>query len=172
LDVLYTIIPGEYEKGKMVIYFIGLANIFNMATGTNGIIIATSSYYRYQSVFVFLLLLFTIATNALFIPKFGITGAAIASAISTFLFNLIRYLFILRKFNFQPFNWRFLAVTIIGAMILYSFNKYVHLSNLYLDFTTNSALITLIYGSFIYLFKISDDINKIIQSVMGLKDKK
>jgi O-antigen/teichoic acid export membrane protein len=170
LDVLYNIIPQEYQKGREVILFIGLAKLFDMATGTNGTIISTSKYYRYQSIFVFVLLFFIIGTNIIFIPWMGITGAAIASAISTFLYNTIRFVFLKLKYNLQPFNWRFLAVVAIGFILYYVFNNYMEIDNIIFNFLITSGLITIIYGLFIYLTNISEDITKIIESLLKFKN--
>ena len=115
IDLVFQIIPPEYEAGKYVILFMSLAGIVEMATGLNGMILSASRYYRYQSMFIFFLLFLVIMSNWIFIPRFGITGAAIASLLSTILYNLVRAGFLYYKFRMQPFNYRFFIV--IGLLL-------------------------------------------------------
>ncbi len=116
LDVVFMLIPPEYEAGRFVILFVALTGVVEMATGLNGIIIASSKYYRYQSVFTFFLLLLVVLTNLIFIPRFGITGAALASLLSAIIYNSVRAGFLFLKFRLQPFNYRFLII--LGVMLL------------------------------------------------------
>ena len=116
VDVVFMLIPSKYEAGRMVIFYMSLSGLILMATGLNGIIVVASKYYRYHSLFVFILLIVVIITNYLFIPRWGITGAAIASLISTVAYNLLRVGFLYLKFRMQPFSYRFLIV--LGALLL------------------------------------------------------
>jgi O-antigen/teichoic acid export membrane protein len=172
LEALYTFLPENYENGKYVIYFIGLASLFDMATGTNGIIISTSKYYRLQSLFVIVLFVLVVITNIIFIPRYGITGAAIASAISTFIYNLIRYLFLLIKFKLQPFKLKQVMVPLGGAVLFLIVNEFITFDSLYLHVAIPSCILTITYGLYILAFRFSEDIQEIVRNVLFRKSEK
>ena len=96
IDNIFKLIPnGEiYALGKWVVFYIGLSKLFDMAAGVNQEIVGTSKYYKIDLLFYIFLAVIAVITNLIFIPKFGITGAAMASAISIFLFNTIRFFFL------------------------------------------------------------------------------
>jgi O-antigen/teichoic acid export membrane protein len=165
IDVVFMVIPSKYEAGRMVIFFMSLSGVILMATGLNGIIVLASKYYRYHSLFVFILLIVVIITNYLFIPRWGITGAAIASLISTVAYNLLRVGFLYIKFRMQPFSYRFLIV--LGVLIL-TFLAGIWLKgieNWILRTVTICLSILLIYLLPILIFKLSVDLNSSIWTI-------
>ena len=108
---------GEiYAPGKWVVFYIGLSKLFDMATGVNQEIVGTSKYYKIDLLFYIFLAVIAVITNLIFIPKFGITGAAMASAISIFLFNTIRFFFLLYVFRIQPFSLSTLKVLAVFVL--------------------------------------------------------
>ncbi|MDB4126673.1 oligosaccharide flippase family protein, partial [Flavobacteriales bacterium] len=104
IDAIFSILPEKFSHGKWVVLCIGLAQLFNVATGVNGAIIVNSKYYKYDLYTNLLLVVITLISNYLLIPKYGINGAAMATAFSVLLFNLIRLILIKLKMNLQPFS--------------------------------------------------------------------
>lgn len=162
---ILKMIPPEYAAGKYVIFYVSLSGLIDMATGMNGMILATSKYYRYDTYFFLGLIGVTIGANYLLIPIWGITGAAVASAMTTFLFNLYRYIFIYKKFGFQPFDLRNLYILLIGLAILLLVS-FMPLMPLVIDIIIRSSAITLVYTGLIYLFKLSPEMNDTIQGLL------
>lgn len=113
IESILIILGPEYESGKWVIFFIGLGYLFDMATGANGQIITYSGYYRMALWFLLILVVLVVANIYLMVPLWGIIGAAAAIAISLFLNNLMRFVFLYRKYGLQPFSGRFLGVAAI-----------------------------------------------------------
>ena len=56
LDDLYRILPNEFSEGKPIIAVLGLAYLFDLATGSNGQIIITSKYFRFDFISSLILL--------------------------------------------------------------------------------------------------------------------
>jgi len=154
------ILPGEYAAGSLVVLLIGLAFLTDMATGTATYILANSKYFKYQTYFILLLVLFIVVTNYLLIPVWGITGAAAATLISKFLNNLMRHQLLFWKFRFQPYNRKFLFI--IGvSLISYSAGYFIpEISNLYLDIFMRSAVMGGIYIILTLIFRISPELNE------------
>ncbi len=121
-EPLLALLPDIYAEGRFVVLFIGLGKLFDMATGTNGSIIITSKHYRFDFFTNLLLVFFTVGTNLLLIPKYGIHGAAIATMLSIFLYNLIKYIFVWIRFSMQPFTrdyfWLILLAMISWIVVM------------------------------------------------------
>lgn len=159
IDNVFIILKSDYIVGKYVILWVCLGSFIDMSTGINTAIIATSKYYKVQSLFMAIFVLIIIITNYTLIPIYGITGAGIANAISLFLFNFMRWLFLWVKFNYQPFNYKYLIV--IGISILSFLIGYYlpRINNYILDIVIRSGTIFIVFGLLTYFSKVSDDIN-------------
>ena len=115
IDNVFHIISDDYLPGKYVILIIGIANLIDIGLGVSPHIIVNSKHYRFLSYSLIVFAVILIISNLLLIPKYGIVGAAIASLISKFIFNLIKYLFLYHKFGLQPFTSKTLLLYIIGV---------------------------------------------------------
>lgn len=164
---IYHILPPEYASGQYVIFFIGLGYLIDSSTGVNGVILSTSKFYKYDSFFNLALIGITIAANLIFIPRYGITGAAIASAVTLFIFNLARYLFILIVFKMQPFSYK-TPVTIVTGLVTYGIiNLVPPLSNFIIDGLLRATVIAILFGGAVYYLRLSEDINGLINNMAG-----
>jgi len=167
VDNIFFIIGDDYLPGKFVILFIGIANLFDISLGINPQIIVNSKYYRYISYFLFIFAILLIATNLLLIPAIGIVGAALASLISKFIFNLIKFLFLYKKFGFQPFDYKYLLLIMI-SLVAYSVSFFIpEFSNYVIDIIIRSAIIFIVFFIPVYYFKISEDINNKINETIS-----
>ena len=158
-NIFRIILPPEFISGKYVIFFIALANLFEMISGVSSSIIQTSKKYKYQTYFMIILVFLVVITNYIFIPIYGIKGAAIASAISTFVFVSMRYIFVLRNFKMQPLKINHIFVIIISVVSYFAADIIPLFNNVFFDIIIRSGIIVIIYGVLIILFKVSDDIN-------------
>ncbi len=159
IDNVFHILGPDFVTGKWVIFFIGLSSLLDMITGANGSILGTSKYYKVQTVFLLILGILLVITNLLLIPKLGIIGAAIGSAISLAILNSLRYLFLLYKYGLQPFNLRFVYVAIIGAGSYFISAQIPPFSNFIIDIFVRSTLLVVLFCTPVYFLKISGDLN-------------
>ncbi|MDR0659921.1 MAG: oligosaccharide flippase family protein [Prevotellaceae bacterium] len=165
VDNIFNYLP-IYEPGKYILFFIGIANVVEMGTGVNGIIIATSKYYRYDGLFYLLLIGFTIFTNMIFLPLYGMTGAAIATALTSIIFNIFRYIFVWRVFKMQPFDWRNLMVVVLGLIVYFISTLIPQLPNYVVDIVVRSAAMVLVFIPVVYFLKLSDDFNFFLEKYL------
>jgi O-antigen/teichoic acid export membrane protein len=165
IDLVFMVIPAKYEAGKMVILYMSLSGVVLMATGLNGIIVSASKYYRVHSLFVFILLIVVVITNYFFIPRWGITGAAVASLISTIAYNVLRVVFLYVRFRMQPYNYRFLVVlgVLVAALLV---GTWLHgIENWILRTGLICLAVLVIYLVPIFVLRISSDINQSISNL-------
>jgi len=151
------LLPNEYAEIYWVVVVVGLAKLINMATGVNGNIIMNSRFYRYDLYTNILLLILTIVTNLLLIPVYGILGAAIATAISIFIYNFIKFIIVWIKFDMQPFRWNAAAIVAIAAACLYISEQIPYMFNFFVDVIARSFIITALFVTAVLSFRLSDD---------------
>ncbi|MDR8394598.1 oligosaccharide flippase family protein [Aliifodinibius sp. S!AR15-10] len=158
---LVALLPPEYQGVKWIIITIGFAKLVDMTAGMNGQIILNSRHYRFDLYTMILLVILTAATNYLLIPIYGILGAAIATAISIFVYNLVKYIFVWIKFSMQPLQWNALGVVAIAVGCLLLSFQIPYMLNFVVDVTVRSLLITVVFIGAILLFDLSNDVKNL-----------
>lgn len=161
LPYLFMIMPNteEMQAGTYVVFFLGLAQVWDMMTGINTEIIYYSKFYRFNLYLTLFLGVLTISANLVFIPLFGLTGAALATCTSMFLFNVAKLIFIKWKFGFFPFTSRLFPIIGFGVAA-WLIARWIPLSgNAYLDTFIKGTVFSILYGAAIWKFNFSPDIN-------------
>ncbi|NJM15066.1 MAG: hypothetical protein HC896_06535 [Bacteroidales bacterium] len=162
IDNILQLLPPSYAEGRYVILFFCLGGVVEMFTGLNGIILVSSKFYKYDTVFVFLLIFITILLNYLLIPRFGIVGVAMANFSARTLINLFRFLFLWYKFNFQPYTINSLKMPVIATLVWLAVNWLPHLSAWLWppfpleDIACRSLLMVVGFGGLVLLTKVID----------------
>lgn len=105
-------IQKEYEAGLGVIFILGMVRILDAGTGLNGMVIGTSTFWRFDFFSGVVLLAFRLPLTYYLIKHYGIIGSAFAELTAYGIFNLIRFEFLRRKFNMQPFDRKTLLALI------------------------------------------------------------
>ncbi|GMT46378.1 MAG: hypothetical protein IEMM0006_2210 [bacterium] len=165
LDNIFQIVGKDYTAGKYVILFIGLANLSDLFLGVSPHIILNSKHYRWLSYLLFIFAILLIVTNILLIPRYGITGAALASLISKYIYNSLKFLFLYKKFRFQPFNYKHLEIIFFAAISWYLSTFIPVLGHFILDLVVRSLFISVVFMTPVYFFKVSEDINQKVRQV-------
>ncbi len=166
VDNIFHIVGQDYSTGKYVILFIGLANLTDILLGVSPHIILNSKYYRWLSFLLFIFAGLLIITNIIFIPIYGITGAALASFISKFIYNLLKYIFLYHKFRFQPFQYKHLFI-LLFAFLSWGLSTFIPPFNHFItDLIVRSIFIALVFLLPVYYFNISPEINKKAQQLV------
>jgi O-antigen/teichoic acid export membrane protein len=106
-----------------------------------------------------LLVIFTLVTNVLLIPIYGMAGAGIASCMTYALFNLLRYVFILVKFKLQPYSFSFAWILLIGVISTAVAQSIPLSGSHYIDIALRGSALCVLYGILILVSRISPEIN-------------
>jgi O-antigen/teichoic acid export membrane protein len=165
---IFDILKPEFRAAYYVILIVGIGNVFEMATGVNHSIIDNSKYYRFGTYFVGLLIVTTIGLNWLFISLYGITGAAIGTALALILYNLVKTIFIYVKFKLMPFNLKFLWILVISTLLVLGVYYIPNLINPYFNIVLKSGLLFLPLAGILYFGKFSDEINGHINNALNI----
>ena len=165
IDQVFLLLPEKFSAGKWVVFYIGLSQLFNMASGLNGQIILNSKYYRYDLFTSVFLVFVTITTNFFLILNYGINGAAMATAISILLFNLIRLILIKVKMNMHPFSLQTFYTILLLFGLYFLLNFLPNSSCSFLDIIWKSLVAFIIFIPTVFYLNLSEDINKVINDV-------
>lgn len=152
----------------MECFLIGLGKFYDVILGNNNAIILNTKYYRMVLIFGLLLVVMMIGLNMLFIPMYGITGSALATFISIFVYNTIKLLFVVRKMDLYPFTANTLKSFGIIALVFITFYFWDFPFNPFINIILKSILITIVYVYLNYLFKISADINQVLEKMVPI----
>lgn len=153
------------RQSEPVIWVLGFAMLFDLATGFNGHIISLSKYYRFNIVVMLFLAVTTVSLNFYFIKNTNLElfGVAIATAISLTLFNMAKIIFNYIKFGVFPLTIEMIYALIIGtlgitvAVILPEFKS----SFLNLFYKPGIVLLMFFIGNyFLKIFPIEEYINR------------
>jgi len=175
IDEIFSLLPEKFSHGKWVVLFIGLAQLFNISTGINGPIIVNSKYYRYDLITNVFLVVLTFITNYILIPCdweivsisiSGINGAALATALSVFFFNLIRLILIQIKMKMHPFSQKTIH-TILVLFVLYFVINLLPISGYVIfDILWRTILVFTLFIPILFRFNLSEDIKNIAKDIL------
>ncbi|MBK9396490.1 MAG: polysaccharide biosynthesis C-terminal domain-containing protein [Saprospiraceae bacterium] len=148
-----------YRSGFMVFVFLGLAKLFDMATGLNSQIIGYSKYYKFNFYSVMILGLLNTVFNYALIHRMGISGAALATLISMTLFNVFKLWYVKKKFGIWPFTMKDLYILMItiglGTMVYFIPAG----DNNYVQIIVRSGIFTLLFWAIAIKFDFSPQVS-------------
>lgn len=168
LDDLFLLIPkgAIFKEGTLVVIIISSAKVIDLIFGFNSEIINYSKYYKYLLIITSLYAVVTLVTCFTLIPRYGIDGAAWSFFLSMLVYNVMKYFFLLRKYQLTPFTLNHLILIAISTAIYFlATNIPFELGSIY-NIIAKSILITLTYVGLVYFLKVSTDINRLIDQIL------
>ena len=163
INQLYLLIPDKYSGGLLIVILISIAKLTDNVLGNNNAILFNSRYYKVALVFGILLMVAMVVLNTIFIPKFGINGAAFATFIAVIAYNLLKVVFVRYSFETLPFTVNSLKVLVLIVICFVVFYFWDFRFYPILNILLKSGLVTVVYGYVIYYFNISDEVTLLIK---------
>lgn len=162
INELYKLINENYAEGLLIVLVIGVAKLLDGLLGNNNAILFNSDYYRMVLLMGVFLAILTIALNIIFIPLYGINGAALATFFAVFVYNTVKISFVNYKFKMLPFSIntpKVLMLIIVSLGVFYFWDFSFHpIVNIVLK----SIIISAFYGVIVYTLNFSEDITTIL----------
>jgi O-antigen/teichoic acid export membrane protein len=158
-------IQSAYQAGIEVVFILGLSKLIDVGTGINAQIIGTSSQWRFEFMTGVILIILFLPLNYIMIKEMGLMGSAYANLISFSVYNLIRFIFLWKKFNLQPFNQKTvfaIGLGVIGFWVV----RFTTLSlEGWIGIMIRSTLFALIFISGIFILKLTPDAMQLYEVV-------
>lgn len=170
LDAIYEIIPNgdKYAEGRMAVLFLGLAKVFNSAINFGNTLISFSKYYYWTLFIAIFITLLSIGTNLYFIPRMGISGAALATLIATLISGGYQQYLVQVKIKSNPFSRAHLSILMILVVMLLVDWLIPSLCTVspWLDIAVRTPAVALVGLTLTYWLRVSDTINRMIDRVL------
>jgi O-antigen/teichoic acid export membrane protein len=164
----------KFLLGFNAFLFLGLTKIVDMGTGLNAQIIGTSNYWRFELTSGVILLVLILPLTLILTRQYDILGPAIASLISTSIYNIIRILFLWKKFRLFPFTIHSFYGAMLGVgsfCICYFLFRSMHGFG---GLVIRSLAFLLLYGGGIIYLRLTPDIKPVMATLkkkMGWRPK-
>jgi O-antigen/teichoic acid export membrane protein len=168
IDNIFAIIPNGalYAEGKWVVFFIGMAKLIEITLSFGGTLISFSRYYYWGLYFTFFIVGIGILTNYLLIPVWGISGAAVATALSCLLSYSAQQWIVLKKVKGNPYSLGTLKMAVIFLLLTGVNSLLFTFDNPWVDGICRTLLLAATGMVLLYFFKVSPDVNNTIRAII------
>jgi O-antigen/teichoic acid export membrane protein len=165
IPTLLAMMPSDYVNGVAVLLIIGASRVFDMVTGLNTYILIMSKHYKIDLYLSIGVLVVGVALNLVFIPAYGIEGAAIATGSLIALANFLRSIYLWWKFNLNPFSWKMLSVLLATAISIGSVHFIPPFASAFTVFVLKAAGFSLVFSALVIILKAIPDAHKAANAV-------
>lgn len=169
LDNAVAILNKGYEPVKYLALILMLGKLADMGTGVNNEFINLSKYYKFNSRISIVLIITVVTLDRIFIPLYGVYGAAWVSTITLVVFNVIKTVFIYKKFGILPFtnkSWTVLVAGIVAGLVGY---LWPYLFSPYVDAVVRSIVTLAAYALMLLWLKPSADLSSFLANIRANK---
>ncbi|HET7117091.1 MAG TPA: lipopolysaccharide biosynthesis protein [Hanamia sp.] len=147
-----------YIESRWLFFFLGLASVVDLGTGVNSQIIGTSTFWRFEFISGMILLSLKIPLAYILVKHFGIVGAGYSTLISFTVYNIIRIVFLKKKFNMHPFSMKTLYAILL-ALVSYIICYYAFISmHGFFAIVLRTLLFIGLFGGSVIYFDLSPDV--------------
>jgi O-antigen/teichoic acid export membrane protein len=98
-----AVLPKGYEALAPLFLILFLGRMIDVSTGINQEFISITPYYKFTFYAALLYIFIAVIGNRIFIPRFGIYGAAWVAAFSLGVYNVVKAIYLKKKFGLYPF---------------------------------------------------------------------
>ncbi len=164
--LLFFMQNDDMASISSVILVVAGAKCIDMTFGMNSHILINSNYFRYNLYFVLLLAVVNIVANYILIKEYGPIGAAIATMIALSVLNVLKYIFIKKKFKLSPFSIIHLKI-LLFIIPLILFSAFYHFENIWLSTLLKVLLSLVLLFILIFKLKVSEDLLNLTDSILN-----
>ena len=162
LNGIFAFLPAGYDEGKWVVLIISIGTLINMASGPNSTILNFSDKYFLGYIWVIIVSILLFVMQLLLLPVLGMIGAAIATCISSVLYNGGLSFFIWKNYRLQPYGKKNILVLFLISCLTLLGSFLPNLSNPLLDIGYRSSLVTGAFLALVYYLKIIPEFHSYI----------
>jgi O-antigen/teichoic acid export membrane protein len=129
-------------------------------------IIGTSHKYKIQTYSMGVLVVLVVVFYMLFIPRWGMNGAALGSLLSVSGASLLRVFYLKRSMNLFPYRFAHLKCVAIGIPA-FAIGKIIPDFDYFLtDLIIRCSAISVVFVGLCYLFNVTGDLNLIVNKFL------
>jgi O-antigen/teichoic acid export membrane protein len=168
-----AIIKNGYTQIIPVFAILFIGNIVNIATGMNDQVLSIANYYKFNFYLSLFLMGVLFLLIRVLVPLYGIYGAAWSTTIILMTFNVLKYLFVWKKLDMQPFSQGTLLVVVAAGAALAAGYYFPHFFDqahhiyvrTFADVAIRSTVIVIAYALMLLWLKPSPDLQEYIAAI-------
>jgi O-antigen/teichoic acid export membrane protein len=159
----------EFLVGSVALIILCIGQIINAGTGSSGLMVVMSGHSVIALINNITVLILNVGLNIILIPKYGISGAALAASISMIFVNVIRVLEVYIFVKMQPYQIGDAKPLLAG---LFSIAMVVFISKIMVGRAGVSVLVgkclafLIIYSLFLIILRLGEEDRFILSKVM------
>lgn len=166
MDSLQIILGEKFGNIRYVFLFLSLAKLIDMISGANGGIIITSSRYKLMLYLQLFLMVLVFLSNLILIPRYGINGAALATAGSMTIYTIAKFFIVWHLFKMQPFGFQ----TLLAILLMVSgfvLSKYLpSATHILQDILLRTLIFSAVFFPLMLAMRISADLNQYLYDLL------
>lgn len=166
---ILSVFGQSFTDGVNALVILSFASLLRVGTGMGGIIIDMTGYAKLKLVNSIIRMVVYLGLNILFIPRWGLLGAAVAIFLGEGTINLLRLLQVYFLFKLIPYNWSFLkpiSAGLLAAVSLFVLGIWISSeAGLFFDIV-RAVVMTAVYGGLLLLFGFSEQERAILTHVI------
>jgi O-antigen/teichoic acid export membrane protein len=168
---LLSIFGEEFIEGTTGLIILAFGTLFNASTGVCGSMITMTGHSKLTFLNSIVNIMMNLILDILFIPRWGIAGAALAITLTKVAINTLRTIEVYLLLRIFPYDWTFLkplaaallaSGIVYGALILFGSNQTVF------EAIIGTVLLWGTYLTAIYMLRLSDEDRLILYRVKEL----
>lgn len=162
LDNAVLFYGNRYGAGTQVAIFLGLGQLIHVLSGYCSQILIYSPKFRMELVGKLITVFVTIVTNLFFINRYGIVGAAMASALTLLVTNGFLIVYLYREYKLYPFSINMIKTLAVGSVVLVIglYIPRIGGEQFLFDIVFRSLIVGILYGATTIYLRLSPDINQ------------
>ena len=166
LQNIIHLLGSGYIGTEWVIVLISLSSLIVSSTGSSVQIIGTSHKYKIQTYSLGVLVVLVVIFYSIFIPLWGMVGAAFGSLLSVAGASLLRVFYLQRNMKLFPYKLTHLKCLAIGVLA-FAVGKIIPVNdNFLIDLIIRCSAISVVFIGLCYLFNITGDLNQIVNKFL------
>lgn len=165
LHNVLELLKHKYDDMVMVFLILLAGRLADLCTGMNDAVLSIAKFYKFNVVLSFILLAILFGSIKIFVPKYGVMGAAACTSVVFILFNFAKYYYVKLKLDMQPFSVNTLKV-VVAALPGIAVGYFMPvIQQPLVDGVVRSIAITVVYVAMVLIVKASPDVTHYIQSI-------
>lgn len=165
-------LKATYLDAGWVFFVLGLTKIVDMGTGVNSQIIATSTFWKFELGSGIILIVIMLPLTYILAKQYDIIGPAIGSLVSITIYNIIRIIFLWKKFRLFPFTIHSIQTLLLAAACYFICHFAFRNMHGLIGMIIRSAAFLILYATGAIYMKLSPDIQPVLQTIkkkLGIK---
>ncbi len=167
IPILLKFLGPAYLGVPQLLMIIGLGKLIDLGTGLNSQILQLSKHWKIDLFTNMLFVVLSIILNYILTKKYGIIGTAYGGLIAIIAFNLIRFIYIKKIYDLQPFTWSNLMTLAVAATLYISIDTVPIVSSFWTTAIIKSLFFISLFSLFIIKFNISNDLTELFNLALS-----